>query len=426
VKIVLVQSWLGGNEPLVYPLGLACLTAALRAEGHDVALFDLNTSTRPFDELRDRIATERPAVVGLSLRNIDSTNKRTIVFYYEHLRPTVDAIRASSDAKIVIGGSGFSMFAREIMEDEPRIAYGVSREGERTFPLLLANLATPEQVPSLWYRKDGAVAFTPPGPQVDLNAVPLPDRQAAPLATYAAVPEAVGIETKRGCALGCVYCIYGFLNGKALRLREPSRIVDEVEALVTTQGLRRFTFVDSVFNIPQGHAEAICRELLKRGVAATWSAWFNERGLTREFVELARDAGCRNVILSPDGFSDRTLKALGKNITLRDIHESYDVLTGLEGFEISYNFFKNPPGQSLGAFLALLQFTYRAKRELGRRVHFEFNSMRIEPNTKRYYIAVAEGVIAKDENLLAPRYYTHARTRYIERAFNLLLRLKGK
>lgn len=424
MKVLLVQSWLGGNEPLVYPLGLACLASALRE--HEVVLFDTNRSSRPFEELREAVAGLRPDVVGISLRNIDSTNKRNVVFYYPYLREALDAIRSRTDAKIVVGGSGFSMFAGRIMEDEPRIDYGVSREGELAFPLLLENLATPEKVPSVYYRKNGAVAATAPGPQVDLDAVPPPDRKAAPLGPYMEVPEAVGVETKRGCALGCVYCVYGFLNGRNLRLREPSRIVDEVERLVNEHGLRRFTFVDSVFNIPRTHAEAICREMIRRKIPATWSAWFNEKGVTREFVELAREAGCRSVVLSPDGFSDPALRKLGKNISLKDIRESYGVLKDLDGFEVSYNFFKNPPGQSLGAFLSLLRFAAQAKRDLGGRVHFEFSSMRIEPNTKLCDIALAEGVLREGEDLLSPKYYSQGKTRYVETVFNLLLRLKGK
>lgn len=318
------------------------------------------------------------------------------------------------------------MFAREIMEEEQRIDYGIAREGEQVFPTLLDELSSPEKVPSVYFRSNGSVVFTGPGKQVDLNAVSLPDRSLFPLGAYKAVPEAVGIETKRGCALGCVYCIYRFLNGKNLRLREPEKIVDEIEQLVKVHGLKRFTFVDSVFNLPRSHAEAICREIIDRGLKTTWSAWFKENGLTKAFVELARDAGCRNVILSPDGFSDRVLRDLGKNITKKDILASYDVLKDIEGCEISYNFFKNPPGQSLRAFFSLLRFTFKAKRELGRRVHFEFNSMRIEPNTKLYDIACAKGSISAGEKLLYPKYYSNKRTGYIEKIFNLLLKVLGK
>ncbi|MEW6416566.1 MAG: cobalamin-dependent protein [Nitrospirota bacterium] len=424
MKVLLVQSYLGDNEPLVYPIGIACIKSALNS--HDVMIFDTNTSLKPFDELKEIITSFKPDVIGISLRNIDSTNKRKVVFYYSYLRDTVDAIKTSTDAKIIIGGSGFSMFAREIMEDEPRIDYGVALEGEKTLPDLLLNLDRPENVKSVFYRRNGKIIFSGHGEQIDLNNAEFPDRESISLNAYKKVPEAIGIETKRGCILDCIYCIYGFLNGKRLRPRDPVKVVDEIEFMVKKYGLERFTFVDSVFNIPLSHAEEICSEIIRRGLKASWSAWFNEKGLTKEFVELVRDAGCRSIILSPDGFSDNVLKRLGKNIRKDDIKKSYGILRDIAGFEVSYNFFKNPPGQSLMSFLSLIAFYFKAKKEMGQRVHFEFNSIRIEPHTRLYGVALSEGIISREENLLYPKYYSNKGTRYIERIFNLMLMMKGK
>ena len=424
MNVLLIQSYLGGSEPPVFPLGLACVKAQI--PNHDVRGFDTNTSKRPLEELKEVVEDFSPDAIGISVRNIDSTNKREVVFYYSYLKKAIDVIKGSSNAKIIVGGSGFSMFAREIMEDEPRIDYGVFLEGERTVPALLDNISAPEGVKGIFYRKDGDVLFSGAGEPVDLNSVGLPDRGLIPVGNYKDVPESIGIETKRGCALKCVYCIYGFLNGKEYRLREPKRIVDDIEHLLKYKGIETFTFVDSVFNIPLRHAEDICNETIRRGLNVKWSAWFSENGLRKEFVELAKAAGCKKVILSPDGYSDKVLKALKKNITKKDILKSYEVLKSIDGYEVCYNFFKNPPGQSLTAFLSMLFFCVKAKMQMGKRVHFEFNSLRIEPHTALYDIAVSEGVIRSGDDVLHPVYYTQKMTAYIEKLFNLTLRLTRK
>lgn len=424
MKILLVQSYLGSSESPVFPLGLSCLKAAL--VGHDVRVFDLNTATRPFEELRELLSVFRPQVAGISLRNIDSTNKRNVVFYYPHLKEAVAAVKDASLAKVVVGGSGFSMFAREIMEDLPSIDLGLFLEGEHTFPRLIENLDRPGTVPSVYYRENGAIRFSGYGEQVDLDALPFPDRTIVDSCSYTEFSEGIGVETKRGCMFDCLYCIYGFLNGKKLRLRSPAKVADEIESLVAEHGVHRFTFVDSVFNIPLDHAESVCTELIRRGVKVEWSAWFNEKNISRGFIELARDAGCRNVIFSPDCFSDESLRQCGKNIRMDDIFRSYQVIKAVEGIEVSYNFFKNPPGQTFGAFLSLVAFIARARWELGRRVHFEFSSMRIEPHTGLHRLAIEEGIIKEGENLLLPRYYTQKSTRYLEQLFNGILRLKGR
>ncbi|EHJ46008.1 Radical SAM domain protein (plasmid) [Solidesulfovibrio carbinoliphilus subsp. oakridgensis] len=461
MKILLVQSWLGGDGPPVYPVGLACLAASL--PGHDVSCFDPNVAAEPLAGLAARVREFSPDLVGVSLRNIDSTNTRVNVSYLSPFARVVETVRREFAGPLVVGGSGFSMFADRIMADFPAIDYGVALEGERTFAALAAALARPagsdrpdgsagplrpdrpdgphgpdgpEQtagpaadvagVPSLHYRENGAVRFTGPAPASPLADLPSPDFSVLPLAPYATVPWGIGVETKRGCALACVYCPYGFLNGKAYRKKDPARVADELWRLQEDFGLTRFTFLDSVFNFPRDQAMAVMQAMVDRKLTLSWSAWFTERGLDREFLALARRAGCDTVIFSPDAFGDRALKRLGKATSVAEIKAAYRLVRDMGSFEVSYNFFKNPPGQTLFAFLAMAGFVVRARLQMGRRAHFEFNSLRVEPHTALAKLAVAEGVVAPDADLLAPVMYSQKRTAYIEKCFDRLLQAAGK
>ena len=423
MKVLLLTSYLGDKELPVFPVGLSCIQSSLN--GHDVKIFDLNLSPKPFEEMKKIITGYSPDVIGISLRNIDSTNKRTVTFYYKTVKDMIDVIKSCSDAYIVVGGSGFSIFADEIMKDESRIDYGVFLEGEITFSQLLDNLRTPENVSSLYYRKDGNVVYTGPGSLPGGRQMNIIKKGEIPVEKYKQFRDAIGIETKRGCSLHCIYCIYPFLNGRQYRLRDHSIVVDEIEYLFNEHGMERFMFVDSVFNIPQKHAQDICREIIKRKLKVKWSAWFNEKYLDRELITLAKDAGCDNFIFSPDGFSDDVLEKLGKNLNREDILKAYRILERISGVEINYNFFKNPPGQNFSNLFSIAWFVIRAKMKLKRRVHFEFNSLRIEPHTKLCEIALKEKLIKKSDNLLFPKYYTQRKTWFIDEFFNLILRLKG-
>ncbi|MBF0606368.1 MAG: cobalamin-dependent protein [Candidatus Magnetobacterium sp. LHC-1] len=428
MKVLLVQSYLGGADRgehprrAIFPLSLACLKASLT--GHEVMTFDTNLYHAPWDSLRDILRQFSPDVVGISIRNIDSTNKSEGVFYYAYIKETLDVIIATTPgARIIAGGAGFSIFARQIMEDEPRIDYGVFLEGESVLPLLLDNFDDPSVVPNVFYRRDGQVCYSFGGVAPDFDALPLPRRSGMSVERYG--EGTIGVETKRGCGMGCIYCVYGFLNGKKMRLRSPRRVVDDIQGLVEDSGVRRFTFVDSIFNVPQQHAEDICNELLRRQLTVKWSAWFSEKHLTRQFLELVVRAGCSNIIFSPDGFSEHCLRRLGKNITMRDILRAYGIVRGLDGVEIGYNFFKNPPGQSFDNFISTIAFFLKAKAQMGNRVHFEFNTLRIEPHTRLYELALSQGIIKANDNLLYPTYYNNPTTAYTENVFNTLMSIKG-
>src|SRR3990172_3949992 len=99
MKVLLVQSYLGGSEPPIYPLGLSCISSLLYE--HEVKVFDTNISENPFKDIQDIVIEFSPDIIGISLRNIDSTNKRRVVFYYDYLKKTLDVVKALSNAKII-------------------------------------------------------------------------------------------------------------------------------------------------------------------------------------------------------------------------------------------------------------------------------------------------------------------------------------
>jgi anaerobic magnesium-protoporphyrin IX monomethyl ester cyclase len=428
MRIILVQSWLGGDGPPVFPVALACLAASL--SGHDVACFDPNTATDPLGELVQRLQAFAPDVVGISLRNIDSTNTRVNVSYLDPFSRMLGTIKKNSAAPVIVGGSGFSMFAEPLMAAYPAIDYGVSLEGERTLAALIDALAVPDGdpagVPSLFVRTDSGVRFTGQAPKTALEDLPSPDFSVLPMAPYRAVPWGIGVETKRGCALSCLYCPYGFLNGRTYRKKSPQRVAEELFHLQQDCGLSRFTFLDSIFNVPEDHARAVMQAMIDKGVTLSWSAWFTERGLTREFLEMASQAGCDTVIFSPDAYGDAALAALGKAVTQAEIKAAYTLIRDMDCFEVSYNFFKNPPGQTLFSATAMVAFILKARLQLGRRAHFELNAMRVEPHTALAKRAAAEGRIALDADLLVPVLYSQRHTAYIEKIFNCLLKAVGK
>jgi len=424
MRVLLVQSYLGDNEAPVYPIGLASLAASLTPE-HAVSLFDPNVSEKPFEGIRERIVSFQPDVVGVSLRNIDSTNKRRVVDYFPLFQQVLSVVRKNSDVPLVVGGSGFSMFAQEIMEREAVIDLGLYLEGEETFKGLLQRLDAPESCPSVYFRKEGKILFSGQGPLLSPAEVKLPRRDLIDPKLYRKNRDAMGVETKRGCPLNCVYCVYGFLNGKPYRLRDPEQVVEDIESLAK-QGGDRFTFVDSVFNLPREHAASICRLLVERKNRLRWSAWFSEKGMDRDFLQLAKAAGCDHVIFSPDGYRDDVLQRLGKVQSTQDIHRAFQVVSSFPDVEVSYNFFKNPPGQNLRNFLGAALFCLRGKQKLGGRFHVELSSLRIEPHTRLYKIAVQEGIIQEGQSVLFPTPYGQSRTRYLEFLTDALLWLAGK
>ncbi len=438
MKILLVQAFLGRFEEggAVYPLGLSYIAAALKE--HDVQIFDPNTSESPYDELKERIASFHPDVVGISLRNIDTTQVRDPFYYFKTLQPTVRLIKVSNPSiKIIIGGAGFSMFARKIMERVPEIDFGVYLEGDETIPELISKLDGPEDVKGIFLRKGSTVVFTGQRPFPDLARLPMPRRDLVDIRKYDhPVYTNIGIQTKRGCPLRCAYCSYPFLNGRKVRTRPVEQIVDEIEYLVRDLNIKRFMFTDSVFNMPEQHAENICREIIRRGLKVQWSAWLNVKGLSEHMLKLALDAGCTNFSFSPDAASNPSLRAMGKDFTEEDIFTVIRMFKKTPGVRVEFNFFCTPPAQDFIGVLKVIRLFLIVNLSFMGRGAVNLIWVRIEPDTAIHDAAIREGIINEATELLPAKgqdlgnlFYSCPATRwYADPLFKFVLtaREKGK
>jgi hypothetical protein len=112
-------------------------------------------------DLPEIIAKINPDIVGVSLRNIDSVfsfNKRS---YYSPFVSMIKSIRKNAPlCKLVVGGTGFSIFAEEIMKNNPEVDFGIISEGENAFAELLDNLDYPNRVRGLIVRRSNGLVFT--------------------------------------------------------------------------------------------------------------------------------------------------------------------------------------------------------------------------------------------------------------------------
>jgi 5-methoxybenzimidazole methyltransferase len=402
MKVLLIQAPLGRTQKLVYPLGLAYLAAAV-APRHTVRILD--ASGQPAGELREAIRDFGPDVIGLGLRNIDTTQSHDRYFYFQHFPPFVTWLsRLAPRSTLVVGGTGFTLFPREVLQACPEIACGIEREGEVSFPALLDNLDTPQAVPGLHFRQGEDLAYSGPAPLPDLAALPAPLRLLHPR-LYQEETFQLGVQTKRGCGHCCLYCNYPQLNGGALRLRQPGAVAEELQQLRQEHQIRRLAFADAIFNEPRDHALAICEELLRCGPRLRWTAYFTMRGFDRELLETAAQAGCELFEFSPDGLRQETLDGLQKGMAAEELEKLLVLFAERTEPRFALQLMFNVPGARARDFLRLAQAALLWPRRFPALDFVAITNMRIYPGTPLAELALAEGVIARGQSLLRPVFY---------------------
>lgn len=148
----------------VYPLGISYLKTYLERtiSGIRVDTADCNLLTD--EELAERIRTLAPRYIGVSLRNVDGANSLDRRGFLPEYKALIDVIRAASDAPLIIGGAGFSIYPQAFMR-ELGADYGIHGEGEGPLAELIGALERGEtgaDIPAV-YTRDGRTGNGPMG-----------------------------------------------------------------------------------------------------------------------------------------------------------------------------------------------------------------------------------------------------------------------
>ena len=123
------------------------------------------------------------------------------------------------------------------------------------------------------------------------------------------------LATSRGCVYWCEFCTTVRMHGRKYRMRSPKNVVDELEFLHKTYGVKKFTFCDDAFTVDQPRTEALCNEILKRGLKIEWNCGTRVDMLTQDLLAKMKEAGCVSVWFGVESGTQQVLDAMKKGIT---------------------------------------------------------------------------------------------------------------
>jgi radical SAM superfamily enzyme YgiQ (UPF0313 family) len=397
MKVLLVSTNSERINMVTVPLGLGLVAAATRRAGHEVELLDLMSQPDPLSAVRSAIARFTPDAIGISVRNIDDQCRDNPRFLLEPSRAVVEACRACSQAKIIVGGAGYSIFPREALAFLGA-DFGVAGDGETAFPALLEQLA----------RGEGAIdlpgVFRPSAaPKLaratcdDLDSLPLWDESLDHVVAGADLW--VPVQTRRGCPNDCSYCSTALVQGRAIRTRSIEGVVAQI-ARLSQRGARRFFFVDNSFNLPERHALDLCAALARLEPRPTWRCILYPELVRPELVRAMAQAGCTEVSLGFESGNPRVLREMNKRFTPDDVRRTADLLEAFLIRRMGFLLLGGPSEtrESVEESLAFARSLHLDELRIT-------VGIRVYPGTPLAKRALAEKVIASEDELLSPRFY---------------------
>jgi anaerobic magnesium-protoporphyrin IX monomethyl ester cyclase len=333
--------------------GLQYIAAVLREAGHDVIF--LEGFFHSNEDIRERIREFRAEAVGIYVISI----------LWVKAVPTIEGVKADNPSVFTfIGGHGATALPERLMSECPSLDAVVIGEGEITVVEMMDAVQSGkplEGVDGLMARgADGALFRTPPRPLIeDLDTIPFPavdlcemDRYFPSFEQVSTVP-VVEMLSSRGCTGACLYCYK--MYGKGVRLRDPIRVVDEMEYYILHLGVREIKFWDEHFTYDHAHVYAICSEIMRRGLKVRWWVSCRADAVDKNILRAMREAGCWCINFGVESGVQKNLDTLHKFEQLERIQYAVRLAHSV-GIKTHTTYIFGIPGETFEEGLETIRF----------------------------------------------------------------------
>jgi radical SAM superfamily enzyme YgiQ (UPF0313 family) len=357
---------------IMVPLGIMYLSAALKkAFGAkvDVRLFDVSTFPEqkdPDEAIRAFFTEFQPDMVGIRGFTSQADEFPIVARIAKEVKP---------DCLVVAGGPHASTNT-DALYAIPNIDLVCPYEGEETIVEIVQNLMdgkSQDKVLGTGHHNGSEPVRNPPRADIkDLDAVPFPDYEILELDKYQGrlamtdfltKEKFTSIFTSRGCHYRCSYCHTNF--GKKVRYRSVQSVIDELQFLQDSYGIKEFHIVDDIFNADKERAIAIFNEVVRRN----WKIWFafpnglRADRMDEEFIQAAKEAGTYHWALAVETASPRLQKQVRKFNKLDHVFETINLSDKHGVFTCTFNMLGFPT-ETLEEMEMTIDFSVRSKAHM--------------------------------------------------------------
>ena len=322
---------IAGNWP---PAWAAYLAGSLKNAGYsDVVFIDAMTMNVPDDELAQKIREIAPDIVGVTSITPSIYKAESTLKIAKEVRP---------QAVTLLGGVHATFMFKQVLAEAPWIDAIVRGEGEEILVETVRAIEAGDfaekrkTIKGLAYVDDSdgerrIVATAAAATVKDLDSIEAdwgildwPKYRYIPLNCRVAIPNMA-----RGCPFTCSFCSQ-WKFWRDYRVRDPRKVVDEIENLYKKYDVRFFILADEEPTINRKKFIQFCEELIARGLPdkVQWGINTRVTDILRDekLLPLYRRAGLLHVSLGTEAAAQLKLDRFNKETKVADNKRAIELL----------------------------------------------------------------------------------------------------
>jgi len=263
---------------------------------------------------------------------------------------------------------------------EPDVDFVVIGEPENTVSELVDMLDSGkhefEKIDGLGFKKNGKTVLTGKRAIIaDMDSLPFPARHLLPMNIYNEAVKEIPLRgeiskpwtivtTSRGCPYNCVFCSNAIVWGRQWRARSPKNVVDELDFLVKTYGIKQVDFYDENMTLDKKRMAEICDLIVERKLHIEW---FTPNGIRADTLDEAllrkmKKAGCKKIRVAPESGVQRVVNdIIKKELDLKSVERAVAACKKV-GIKVGCFFVMGLIGETKADIEETIKFAYKLKR----------------------------------------------------------------
>jgi radical SAM superfamily enzyme YgiQ (UPF0313 family) len=348
--------WPNFDCPIGLSIGVAYLSAALKAAGHDTRILHVcEWLDYPFDldRIESDVAAYDPDLIAVS----------TGFPHYPEMGQTAARLKKALDKPIIFGGIHTTLNTKSVMEENPSVDFANVGEGDDSLLDLVTALDRGDDttsIPNIWARKNGDVIRNASRRLKDISKLPWMDLEGWHFKRISENRRGwVNVYMNRGCPYRCTYC---HNNGVAkilqdsfqtktsssadlgyLRLRSIDDMIGELKDIQEKYDfVTAFSFNDDTFTMDQEHMKKFLVRY-KEEIGLPFVCNTTVLDVDREMLEVMKDANCDLVRFGVETATARIKKTvLKRDFSLKKTEEAFKICREIGLRSFAFNILANP------------------------------------------------------------------------------------
>lgn len=242
------------------------------------------------------------------------------------------------------------------------------------------------EVKGIASNENGKTVRTPTRPVIeDLDSLPFPARHLLPMDAFFEAAKkrpisgnlkkpSIRMLTSRGCGHNCIFCSNYIVMGRKWRARSPENVVNEIEQIVRTYGVKQVDFLDDNISSDRKRMERICDLIKERKLKIEWCTPNGVRAdcLDEELLAKMKASGCKRILIAPESGVQRVVdEVMRKKQDLKKVENAVAAARKV-GIEVGCFFILGFPGETKEDIKATIAFAHKLRKLGADRFYFSY------------------------------------------------------